>query len=100
MFFHELQEDEQRVFDEGRETPFTFVLTDEGQDATDNGARLGDAAEEAAGWLTMQGFTAVRVDRSRGRLWVEREESGKVYWTLLSRYRIRREQGLNLVEPA
>jgi hypothetical protein len=100
MFYHELQDDERQVLEQGSETPFTFALCD-GQytDESDAARRLAEEVAEASTWLAFQGVTGGRVDGDRGRLWVDREESGKVYWTLVSRYRVRREGGYNLVEP-
>jgi hypothetical protein len=98
MFFHELQDDERAVMEAGRETPFTFALATE-QPVDDEAARrLLDEVESAAAWLALRGVGGVRADGPRGRLWTDREESGKAYIFLLDRYKIRRDQGYNLVE--
>ncbi len=99
MFFYELQDDERRVVEQQAETPFTFCLS-EGQyaDEADANRRLQEEVEGAAEWLAFRGVGGVRTDGSRGRLWTDREESGKAFILLLDRYRVRRESGHNLVE--
>jgi len=98
VFYHELQDDERETMAQGR-TPFTFGIA-EGRYADEAGARrrLQDAAEEAAAWLELRGVPGVRADGPRGRLWTDREESGKAFIFLLDRYKVRRESGHNLVE--
>ncbi len=100
MFYHPLQDDEREVMAQGQ-TPFTFGV-DEGRFADLAEARqtLHDAAIEAANWLELRGVAGIRADGQRGRLWTDREESGKAYIFLMDRYRVRRDSGHNLVEVA
>jgi hypothetical protein len=101
MFYYELQDDERQVVEQQKETPFTFCLS-EGQyaDEADASRRLQEEVEDAAAWLALRGVGGVRADGSRGRLWTDREESGKAFIFLLDRYKVRRESGHNLVELA
>jgi hypothetical protein len=98
VFYHELQEDERQTMAQGQ-TPFTFGVEEaQGADEAEVRRRVHEAAEDAAGWLALRGVAGVRADGLRGRLWTDREESGKAYIFLMDRYKVRRESGHNLVE--
>ena len=80
-------------------TPFTFGIAEGGfADEAEARRRLQEAAEDAAAWLELRGVAGVQADGPRGRLWTDREESGKAFIFLLDRYKVRRESGHNLVE--
>jgi hypothetical protein len=99
MIYHELEPDEQARIDEGRETPFTFCLPDAAAaDEAEAAKRLHEAVEEASTWLALRGVGGVHADGPRGRLWTDREESGKAYIFLMDRYPVKRHQGHNLVD--
>jgi hypothetical protein len=96
MFYYEFEDDERRALEAQRETPFSFGVEDcEGEEAA---RRLHEAAEEASTWLALRGVGGVRSDGVRGRVWIDREESGKAFIYLMDRYTVRRHAGHNLVE--
>ncbi len=96
MFYYEFEEDERRVLDAKLETPFSFAV--EVRDGEEAARRVREAAEEASTWLALRGVAGVRADGPRGRVWTEREESGKAYIYLMDRFTVRRHAGHNLVE--
>ncbi len=95
MFYYEFEDDERRTLEAKLETPFSFAV--EGCEGEEAARRLREAAEEASTWLALRGVAGVRADGPRGRVWTEREESGKAYIYLMDRYTVRRQEGHNLV---
>ncbi len=96
MFYYEFDDDERRTMDAQQETPFSFAV--EGSEGEEAARRVREAAEEASTWLALRGVAGVRSDGSRGRVWTDREESGRAFIYLMDRYAIRRHAGHNLVE--
>lgn len=101
MFYHKLQDDERAFLATGAETPFTFAIH-EGRYQTEEeaAARLALEAETASTYLAIQGVKGVRADGARGRVWTDREASGEAFMLLLNQYRVRREEGVVIVEVA
>jgi hypothetical protein len=97
MFFCALEDDERTVADQGRETPFGVELPGTYRTAAEAAAPLSAAVATAVGYLASLGIERMRADESRGRIWVDREQSGLVYMRPMEQYRLRRDDGLNLV---
>jgi hypothetical protein len=96
MFYYEFEDDERRTIEAEQETPFSFCIED--CDGDEAARRVREAAEESSEWLALRGVTAVRLDAARGRVWTDREESGKAFIYLMDRFAVRRHAGHNLVE--
>jgi hypothetical protein len=97
MFYVALQEDERQVVDQGKETPFAVALEGRYRNAAEAAGPLSAAVAVAVGYLNSLGIPGVRADEARGRLWVDREQSGLVFMRLMEQFRVQREEGLNLV---
>ena len=97
MFYVALQEDERQVAEQGKETPFTVALTGPYLDAATAAAPLRAGLAVAVGYLHSRGILEIRADEARGRLWVDREQSGLVFMRLMEQFRVQREEGQNLV---
>jgi hypothetical protein len=98
MFFCALHDDERALIDRERETPFSVAVAGTYRSADEAATPLSAAVAAVVGYLASLGIEHIRADEARGRVWVEREQSGLVYMRLMEQYRVRRDDGLNLVE--
>ena len=97
MFYVGLQDDERQVIDRGEETLFAVALTGVYPGVAAAAEPLSAAVAVAVGYLQSRDIPEIRVDEARGRLWVNREQSGLVFMRLMEQFRVQREEGLNLV---